>query len=175
MLHTDIITSIPAVAEAHAAFTEASKAKDSLGLIASRRHAEWQAAVAKLDVGTALPVEPSPVPTDHERMHADTRLSVAREALKAALNAHSGELAESFRTREQQALAEVRELASRIEEIADGITDLLRDVIWFEHASGIPVGIPQGLFSDVKGVILEIAHGGSVGRNHRAGTFLANI
>lgn len=175
MLHTDIITSIPAVAVAHAAFTKASKAKDSLGLIASRRHAEWQAAVAKLDVGTALPVEPSPVPTDHERMHADTRLSVAREALKAALNANYDALAAAFRDREARLLEEVAELADRIDEIADQANDLQRDVIWLERTSQRDVPPTGGLFTDIKDVIVHVARGGAPGRGLREGTFFKNI
>lgn len=175
MLNTDIITSHPAIKDAYEAYTQAEKEQASLGLIASRRHAEWMQEAARLAPGVALPVEPSSTPTDHEKRHAAMRLATAKKAMQAALRAHSDELAELFRTREQQSLAEVRELAARIDEITDSITDLLRDVIWFERESGLPIAIEQGLITDMKGVVVEIARGGSVGRNHPAGTFLANL
>ena len=172
MLNTDIITSHPAIKDAYDAYTQAEKEQASLGLIASRRHAEWMQEVARLAPGVALPGEPSSTPTEHEKRHAAVKLGSTRKALQDALLAHSDEVAETFRKREQQALAEVRELTARIDEIADDVSQIIRDAHWLETFAAVSVSSPQVIPSDVRSLIVDVAHGG---RFTRDGTFLANL
>lgn len=97
MLHTNIVTSIPAVADAYEKFTAARKEQADLSVIAARRHAEWVQEVASLPVGTVMPTEPSSVPTDAETSRARAKVHVTTEALKEAINANFDALSEAFR------------------------------------------------------------------------------
>lgn len=175
MLHTNIVTSIPAVADAYEKFTAARKEQADLSVIAARRHAEWVQEVASLPVGTVMPTEPSSVPTDAETSRARAKVHVTTEALKEAINANFDALSEAFREQERIALAEISELDTRISEVTANIEDLIRDVIWVERASERHFALPQSLCTDMKDLVVDVARGGSVGRNHPAGTFFQNI
>jgi len=175
MLHTDIIKSIPAVADAYEKFAEASREQSDLGAVAARRHAEWVQEVATLPVGTVMPTEPSGFPTDTERSQARLKVHVTEKALEEAIDAHFDDLAALFRERERIVLAEVSELDTRLNEIASNVEDLIRDVIWLERTSKRHFNVPQTLSSETRALLIDVAHGAPLGANAPAGTFFQNL